>query len=72
MLGDKEWTVELRLAYCVKAASPDQALGAVLPLLSLSRDRYGLNPVFAATVPRQSPYCTSASKVPMIVIASSL
>jgi excisionase family DNA binding protein len=47
MLDDREWTVEIRLAYTVNAASPAQALGAVLPLLSLDRDRYGPQPEIA-------------------------
>jgi excisionase family DNA binding protein len=44
MLEDKDWVVDVRLSYRVKAASPDAALGAVLPLLSLGRDRYGPQP----------------------------
>ncbi|HXM17888.1 MAG TPA: helix-turn-helix domain-containing protein [Candidatus Tumulicola sp.] len=44
MLESKDWTVEIRLAYDVKASSAEQALGAVLPLLSLGPERYGAQP----------------------------
>jgi len=44
MLDDKNWVVDIRLSYNVRAQSPDAALGAVLPLISLGRDRYGPQP----------------------------
>jgi hypothetical protein len=47
MLDEKLWTVDIRLSYSVRAASPNIALGAVLPLLSLGRDRYGAQPEIA-------------------------
>jgi len=43
----RNWTVEIRLAYDVMANSADQALGAVLPLVSLGPDRYGPQPKIA-------------------------
>lgn len=47
MLDQRNWTVEIRLAYDVNAISADQALGAVLPLVSLGPDRYGPQPKIA-------------------------
>lgn len=47
MLEQTSWTVEIRLAYDVNAPSADQALGAVLPLVSLGVDRYGPQPKIA-------------------------
>jgi len=44
MLYDKDWLVDVRLSYRVRAASPDAALGAVPPLLRLGRDRYRPQP----------------------------
>jgi excisionase family DNA binding protein len=44
MHDDKNWVVDVRLSYSVRAHSPDAALGAVLPLISLGRDRYGPQP----------------------------
>jgi hypothetical protein len=35
MLDDKNWLVDIRLSYNVKAISPDAALGAVLPSFRL-------------------------------------
>jgi len=47
MLDDKTWVVDIRLSYNVRAVSPDAALGAVLPLIALGRDRYGPQPDIA-------------------------
>jgi hypothetical protein len=47
MLEQRSWKVEIRLAYDVTAGSAEQALGAVLPLLSLGPDRYGPQPRIA-------------------------
>ncbi len=55
MMGEQDWIVEIRLAYTVKAGSPDEALGAVLPLVSLGRDRYGPQPEIADYTVREHP-----------------
>lgn len=47
MFEERNWTVEICLAFDVNAASADQALGAVLPLVSLGKDRYGPQPRIA-------------------------
>jgi len=64
MLDEKEWVVDVRISYNVKAISPDAALGAVLPLLSLGRDRYGPQPDVADYTVHERPSSAAPSVLP--------
>ena len=59
MLVDKDWIVDIRLSYRVRAHSPDAALGAVLPLIALGRDRYGPQPDIADYTVRERAEITT-------------
>jgi excisionase family DNA binding protein len=60
MNEQRDWIVDVRVSYRVEAASPDQALGAVLPLLSLGRERYGPQPEVADYTVRERPTAPAA------------